>query len=467
MVFNFDTTIHELLRQKRISPRTYHSLASASLETIGGIVDSINDPSDLLKIPGFGPKCLYEFKPILEEAIRDNNIMTPEDKDGELKMLGSTTVKNVSIAYAKFIEGESKIKDYLKEKFSHPYDLHSLMMGEMEDILNVAEGFSREENIMIRELYLQYLEQVIHKLGKTKCSGNNVFSEYTKKYHELNTKVDYFSCEQMAKYFLSPAARKYLKSLYPFLVEKHLNLRCKRLVNDFLPEFEDLLKYADKPYESYLDINRVGPMFRTLEELYQFNRSIFTPSFRRIAALNDNELEVEFIKIDYPFLTSKQMQFISEFIQTYNHRPLFFILLHYLRHSKAKSDYIYSLVNGIIDGKRRTLEEVGEMVGLTKSRIQQIMSKKIDAQSSSVANDADWSFYKDLLKQKIISENSKEYIHLKESEGLPDDFRLFGKLLKLVGKFNFYKLKDTIFLMHNDAHMNIGECLVWLNLSIY
>lgn len=466
MVFNFDTTIHELLRQKRISPRTYHSFVNARLETIGSIIDSIKEPADLLKIPGFGPKCLYEFKPILENAIRENKIITPEDKDKELDLLGEKTNAIINDAYRKFIDGDSKIKDFLRKQFPHPYDLHSLMMGEIDEILNVAEGFTQDENIEIRKLYLQYLEEVIQKLGKTKCSGNNTFSEYTRKEHALNKNLSSFSCEQIAKYYLSPIARRYLEKLYPFLVEKHLSLRCKRIVYDFLPEFEDLLKYADKPYESYLDIYKGGSMVRTLQDLYEFNRSIFTPSFRRIAALNDDEIESEFIKIDYPFLTSEQRQFVSEFIQTYKHRPLFFILLHYLRHSKAKSDYIYSLLNGIIDGKHRTLEEVGEMVHLTKTRIRQILSKKIDAQNSGVANDADWRFYKDLLEQKIISEDSKGYNRLKEAECLPNDFRLFGKLLKLVGKFKFYKLKDTLFLMHDDAHMNIGECLVWLNLSI-
>lgn len=465
MNFKLDTiTIKQLHKKGQISTRTYNCLHRAKLETVGRILNTIEKPEDLMQLPNFGPKALFEIKPILKEARLFHKIDIPENKTELFSLLGEKLGGLITEAYNNFIGGNSKIKTFLKEKYPHPYDLHCVMIDEDVDLLNIEDGYSKDENIEIRYAYLLFLEQVTNILKKGKWSGSRIYSAYNNKYNFLLKKKDYFSCEQITKHFLSPFGKEFLERTYQIQIEKKLNSRCKNFTKIYLPHFEDLIKYADEPFEAYKNIYKCGNMFKTLRELYNFNRSVLLPVFQRISVLSEDEIKLETLKLDYPFLTYGEQIFVFDYIKKCNHAPLFFILLHYLRQSKKKSDVVYSLINGIIDGRHRTANEVAEIMNLTRERIRQISSTKIDVQNSSLINNEEWNSYKELLDLPYVNEDSDDYIILKNLERLPDDFDVFASLLKLVGDFKQDKVKGQTILINNKADLNLQDILNLINL---
>lgn len=459
MLVNFNTTITTLYEQGLISVRTYNCLHSACLETIGSIMNRIDKPIDLMRLRRFGRKSLLEIEPILNKVSHINEAEMPDDKVCLLSLLGEILAVIISEAYNSFVDGESRVKSYLKKAYPHPYDLHNLITGELPKMTVVVEGFSREENIEIRYAYKQFIEEVLRKMEGAKITGDKTYAKYQSKAFELSQKLDYFSNEDIAKNFMSPLKKQYLEKIYHNLIEKRISVKSKNIIEKYLPHFEDLIKYADEPFESYLNINKRRFMVKTLQELHQFNQSIFVPEFKKTIMQTDDEIELEIIKLNFPFLTSLQQKFVFNFIRTNNHLPLFFLLLHYLRQSKIKSDYIYCLFNGILDGRRLTINEVAKITNLTGARIRQILSKGIDAQQSSLKNYAR-TFYKELIELPVVYETTEEYIKLKEMESLPNDFGVFVSLLQLIGHFKLLEVKGHFILLNGIyADLKLEACL--------
>ena len=459
MEFNLDTTIKELHEHSIISVRTFNCLNTAGYETLGIILDNIETPIDLLKLPKFGRKSYTEVDAILNQMIREHRAVVPEQKEAKFAALGETIIGIITDAYNEVVAGDTEVKAYLQAAYPHPYDMHFLVMGEVDNMLTVVEDYSREENLEIRHSYKQFMEGVLQEMENSQEALNSIYKEYKRKSIDLSLRMESFTYEQIVKYFLSPIANDFLEKIYQEQRATALSVRSNNFSDRFLPHFVDLIKYADEPLASYRNICPGQSMMKTLTELFQFNQR-FKREFDRIAILSDDDIQTEFLKRDYPFLMYRQRQFVFDFIKEHNHAPLFFLMYHYLRLSESKSDRIYCLANGIFDGKRRTLNEVAEVMNLSRERVRQILYQTIEVQESALANNDGWDYYNELFDLPFIYEKTKEFARLKEVEHLSVDFEVFASLVSLKADFKAEDVEGhTILINNNYRDLKLTDCL--------
>ena len=509
--FNLDTTIKQLYEWGRISVRTYNSLHAAGLETLGEVLDSIETPMDLLGLRNFGRKAYTEIESILNGLLRSHAALSTQTKEDRFAALGEKIVGIIADAYTTVTQGGTAVKAYLQAAYSQPSDMHELVMGDVEQMLTVVEEYTREENLEIRHSFKQFIEMVVGKMEYAQEAENDIYAEYKRKSMDLAVKMEDFTYEQVARYFLSPIASDYLEKIYQEKKEAMLSVRSKNFVNRFVPHFSDLIKYADEPLTNYRNICPGQNMMKTLRELFQFNQK-FRQDFDRISRLNDDEIQTEFLKRDYPFLTSCQRLFVFEFTKANGHAPLFFLLLQFLRLSENRSNKIYCLFNGIFDGQKRTLNEIADAMSLSKERIRQIIDKKrvrgrtekgrveaqemlnaiadamslskerirqiidkksvrgrtekgrvssgVEAQEIPLLNHADWDCYDDLFNLPFIYERTDEYVNMKETEHLYVDFGVFASLVELVADFRTEEIEGRTILVNNKyKDLNLTYCL--------
>lgn len=459
MEFNLDTTIKDLYDWGQISVRTANSLHYAGIETLGEVLNSIETPMDLLNIRNFGRKSYTEMEPILNKMIRSHAEATPQTKEERFAALGEHLVKIITEAYTAVTVGESEVKSYLQAAYPQPSDFHFLVMGDVDNMLAVVEDYSRDENLAIRHSYKQFIAIALAGMENAQQAENDVYAEYKRKSMDLAMRMEDFSYEQVAMYFLSPIAKNYLGKSYQEQVESSLSVRSKNFAAKFLPHFSDLIKYAEEPLASYRNICPGQSMMKTLTEIFQFNQK-FRREFDRVSKLTDDEIQTEFLKRDYPYLISRQRQFVFDFIKENNHAPLFFLMLQYLRLSENKSNKIYCLYHGIFDGKKRTLNEIADAMGLTRERCRQIVSGTIEAQESEIATNDGWEYYQELFGLPFVYERTEEYIRLRESEHLFENFEIFAALVSLKGYFMVEDVEGHTVLVNKHVEgFNFSDCL--------
>lgn len=459
MEFNLDTTIKELLEHNIISVRTFNCLNTAGYETLGIILDNIETPVDLLKLPKFGRKSYTEVDTILNQMIREHKAVVPGQKEARFAALGEKVIGIITDAYKEVTAGDTEVKAYLQAAYPQPCDMHELVMGEIDNMLVVVEEYTLNENLEIRHSYKKYIELVLGKMEYAQEAENAIYVEYKRKSLNLAIKMEIFSYEQISKYFLSPITRDYLEKTYQEQLESSLSVRSKNFAARFLPHFSDLIKYAEEPLASYRSICPGQSMMKTLTEIFQFNQR-FRREFDRVSKLSDDEIQTEFLKHDYPYLVSRQRQFVFDFIKENNHAPLFFLMLQYLRLSENRSNKIYCLLHGIFDGKKRTYYEIADAMNLSRERVRQIVYGTIEVQESALANNDGWDYYNELFDLPFIYERTEGYVRLKEVEHLPADFEVFASLVKLKADFKAEDVEGHTILMNNKySDLKLIDCL--------
>lgn len=457
--FNLDTSIKELYEWGRISVRTYNSLHAAGLETLKEVFDSIETPMDLLSLRNFGRKAYFEIEPILNGTKRSYAAQAPQTKEDRFAALGEAIVGIITEGYVAVTEGDTAVKAYLQAAYPQPYDMHELVMGDVEDMLAIAGEHTREENLEIRHSFKRFIEMVVGKMEYAQETENEIYPEYKRKSMSLAVRMEEFSYEQTAKYFLSPIARDYLEKTYQEQVEQSLSIRSRNFVAKFLPHFSDLIRYADEPLANYRNICPGQSMKKTLTEIFQFNQKL-KREFDRVSKLTDDEIKTEYLKRDYPYLTSRQRQFVFNFIKENGHAPLMFLMLQYLRLSENRSNKIYCLYYGIFDGRQRTLNEIADSMDLSRERIRQIVSRTIEVQETALANNEGWSFYEELFELPFIYEKTDAYLRLKAAERLPDDFNVFASLVRLVADFEIEEIKGhSVLTNKHNNNLKLNDCL--------
>ncbi len=459
MVFTLETTIKDLFEQKFISVRTYNSLHYARMETLGTILDNIETPTDLLSLRNLGRKSLAELIPILEKTSREQTVGVPVTEEEKLASLGKELYKIITDAYTAVTKGDSEMIAYIKKTYPNPLALHDLVMGELDDMLKIIKNYSLDENRIIRQTFKRFVELVLIRMWYAHQTENRFYFEYKRRNKDLAMTIDDFSQEQITRDFLSPKAKEYLEKIYKEQLEGKLSVRTYNFAAKHVPHFSDLIIYADKPLAAYRNLCPGQNMTKTLFELREFNQE-FKKVFDKVSMLSDDELQMEYLKLNYPYLVSRQRVFVSDFIEGHKHAPMFFLLLQYLRLSENKTDKIYCLRHGIFDGEQRTLNEVADVMNLSRERIRQIANGIIDVQESTLAKSGDWKYYKNLFSLPLIYEKTDEFVRLNEVERLSVDFNVFASLVKLMANFKEMNVGEHTFLMDNSRNgIAFSECL--------
>lgn len=430
------TTIQELFDSKQISARTYNCLRYAGMVVLEDVLNYAESPEELLKLKNFGKKSYTEIVPLLREVNPENAPQKPETPEEAFALVGDTIGTMLKRAYEAIFTEENDITIFFKACYPSVKELHSMMMGNENNLLEIHGEFTMAENVEIRRMYAHYLEDAMNMMLDGQRADNDTYSEYKSTLTELQPRLEEFSYQDKAKYFITAGVREYLQSVYVQMREKQLSVRAKNFVEHVAPKFEDLAQYFDSPLLDYRKLCPGQSMMKTLTEVFNFNK-LLKEQFDRYWQMSDDEAQSALLKRDYPYLSSAERRFVIEHGREYGVHPMFFLLYNYMRISEVRNNKIFSLLYGIFDGKERTLNELAEVMGLTRERIRQITSKKLEVHDTGLIMTDAWKSYDELLSLPFVTAESTEYQLLKEREHLNYDFRVFSRLMQLLGERYF------------------------------
>ena len=435
MQLNLDTTINALYKNGLISVRTINCLRYAGMNTMEDVLNYAEDPEELLKLKNFGRKSYTEIEPLIRNVRQEHGVPSPQTANEMFEMVGETIGQMLREAYDSLFGEETEMTRYFKSVFPSVVELHSLLVTDDETLTKVREGFSMQENVEYRRVIVTYLDNAINRMVDGKRADNDTYATYKERHAELARKVEVFSYPEKVEYFMSAGAREFFKTHYDKMREK-LSVRARNFLDHFAPNFQDLVPYFEAPLTDYKNLCPGQNMKHTLTEIFNFNQELKT-EFDRYWQMSSDEVLLAMLNHSYPFLSSLERKFVCEHAKVYGVHPLFYLLYNYMRLSDVKNNKVFSLLYGIFDGQERTLNELAEAMSLTRERIRQIVSKKLEVHDNDLIKNDGWKSYDDLLTLPFITEETNEYQHLKEREHLRFDFRVFARLMQLLGDRDF------------------------------
>ena len=431
-----DTTIQELFESKQISVRTYNCLSYAGMVTLEDVLNYAETPEELMKLKNFGRKSYTEIEPLLREVQPGNAPQKQKTPEEVFALVGDTIGEMLDGAYEALFVEDNDVTRFFKACYPSVKELHSMVMGNENNLLEIHGEFTMAENVEIRRMYARYLENAMNRMLNGQRADNDTYSEYKSTLTELQPRLEDFSYQDKAEYFITAGVREYLQSVYVQMRERQLSVRAKNFVKHAAPRFEDLTLYFDSALLDYRKLCPGQSMKKTLTEVFNFNK-LLKEQFDRYWQMSDEEVQSALLKRDYPYLSSVERRFVMEHGREYGVHPMFFLLYNYMRISEVRNNKIFSLMYGIFDGKERTLNELAEVMGLTRERIRQITSKKLEVHDTELIMTDAWKSYDELLSMPFVTAESVEYKQLKEREHLNFDFRVFARLMQLLGERDF------------------------------
>lgn len=426
-----DTTIKSLLEKEVISTRTYNCLTSAGYNTINDIMLSINSPEELLKLPKFGKKSFFEMSSVFYRVINNPAPTTAEDSTDEVSKLHNSIDRIIETSYQETLEKYKNYSNNISSRFSSGNILHRAIVQDFNIVLRIDSSLDLEHNIELRQAFLYFISNVIAKLDENALSNSTLYPIYKNIETEVRVSINSFSRFEKAHYFMPFDLHKYINDLYNRMCESNLSVRARNFQTQYLPTFEEIIKYFDEPEQKYNSICPGKIMKKTLSEIFIFNQK-FKRLYLSIEDKTQDELEDLKIKHIYPFLISTQRAFVRSFMSAYGHVPLFYIINEYFRISDERADKIFSLRYGLFDNHRRTLEEIAKAYGLTRERIRQISASKKIFKKVISSYSSEISAYSGFFSLPFICETSFEYIEIKNKEKLSFDFNTFAAFLDIL-----------------------------------
>ena len=436
MQIYLNTTIQELFDGRHISARTYNCLRYAGMLTLEDVLNYAESPVELMKLKNFGRKSYTEIEPLFKKVQLEKEHQDSETASEVFTLVDNTIREIQREAYDSLFTEDNGINKFFKECYPSVEELHSVVMEKENHLMEIHGEFTMAENIEIRKMYVRYLEDAINRMQDCQCADNNTYSEYRSKLTELQHGLEYFSYRDKAEFFISPYVRDFLQRTYVQMREKHLSVRANNFVEHVAPRFEDLAQYFDSTLLDYRKLRPYQSLTKTLTEVFNFNKQLKN-LFDRYWQMSDVEVKFALLKQDYPYLSSVERRFVWYHGREYGVYPMFFLLYNYMRISDVRNNKIFSLQYGIFDGKERTLNELAEVMGLTRERIRQITSNKLEVHDTKLILTDAWKKYNDLLSLSFVTDKTIEYQQLRNREHLNFDFRVFARLMLLLGKRDF------------------------------
>lgn len=469
MQIYLDITIQELFDSGHISTRTYNCLRNAGMATLADVRNYAESPAELMKLKNFGKKSYTEIELLYREVQTEKGSQNPLTPEETFALVGEIIGEILLESYNSLFIEENNVTTFFKACFPSVEELHSKVMSNEKNLLEIHDGFSMAENIEIRKMFTSYLNESISKMLEGQYTNNDTYTEYKAALTNLLSQLEEFSYKDKAEHFILPSVREFLQNIYVQMCKTQLSVRARNFAEHFAPNFEDLVPLFDATLQDYKNLCPGQNMRKTLTEIFHFNKQL-KDKFDSYWQMSEDEVQTAMLRRDYPFLNSMERRFVMEHSRRYGMNPLLFLLYNYMRISEVRNNKIFSLLYGIFDGKERTLNEMVEVMGLSRERIRQIVSKKLEVHETELIMTDGWKNYDRLLSLPYITEETSEYLLLKEREHLYFEFRVFARLMQLVGDRDFevvvknYERESGIFRFTNQYEIEIiGNIAVVIN----
>lgn len=444
-----NTTIKELAKLGILSVRTINVLQASIFDTIGEVADFLKqEPEGLLKLRNFGFKSQAEIMELM--STYDLAQVESNPKQNISFALPPILESFISDLYQSVIEENNPVTNYFGTLYPNYKSFWDAIMDNNNNFLLIHKDLGKDGTIELRNIYISLLTRiesiVVHIPVQ---NGERIESRIHAKKQLLLQNRNRFTPKDTVENFFTPYQYTFLEEKYKELCDKMLSTRAKTLQATNLPTLKSILPFVGVSRASFSDVcpNRI--MRKSLDELYDLSIELEKIIFAVLPKTND-DLWVDFLELDFPFLSAKAIEQVEIYHIENNAIPLFFIAYNYLTTSSRREDKIFCMLNGLYDGKCLTLAEAGKHLKLSGERVRQIFCTKKDFQFSKLDNHTGWSIYRGLFSAAYITELSPKYRMIKEDEHLPLGFSAFAKLVPLVANFEVFQMEGKTILCNKS-----------------
>jgi hypothetical protein len=393
-------------------------------------------PEKLMNLRNLGKKSFFEIESLLRDLDLEKNSQGTNMRRNITDLVGNVIGEVLKEAYDSLFVEENNTATSFRLCYPSVEELHCAVVKKGTNMQKIYPDLSLTENIEIRKMFASYLDCAIRGMHDRQCMDNSICAKYEEFLSAYLPQIKEISYKDKADFFITPSAREYLQTVYVRMCKMNLSVRAQKFIDNVAPNFETLVPLFEKDLKYYRVLCPSQNMSRTLKEILELNKT-FKIQFDCCWMMTDEEAKMAQLRDSYPFLTSIERKFVMEYRYKNGSDPLFFLLYKYMRISEDRGNKIFSLLYGIFDGKEHSLTELSEAMKITRERVRQIASRKLEVHDTKIIVNDGWKKYKCLFSLPYITAESKEYILIKEHEHLSFDFRIFSRLMQLLGCVKF------------------------------
>ena len=242
--------------------------------------------------------------------------------------------------------------------------------------------------------------------------------------------------------------QKYISDEKAILIENTFQLllsrtsvQCQNAFSNNIIDYRSLLSYEGKESE-FRNIRLVGR--RCAEEMARLLAN-FKPKYEKILKDGDENAKAGNLQSQFPYLSEKDMKFISRFEYVHHHLPMFYILSRYFENTNNRKAQIFASYCGLAKDSVFSLDALSEKYNLTRERVRQILGNK------DLGSDEN---YKKLIEQKLwqpydldfvnyLSDNNATFNSLTEDEQVGISFFSYCNILSLFKQIKILNVSET------------------------
>ena len=465
-MYNAYTTIEELHLGKVVSARTLHALTAQRINTIGQLAEAYPDPERMLRLKNFGRKCLCEIKKVMEETSLWKDGARRSDMQGDVgrQVVDIATGERMSEEvkaridqaladeYEALTAGGDELSVHIRTVFPAADELHHAVCavdGRLLDAYNGADKRNNRELTMeLRRRYRHFIENMMMRLEWQGMQTPMTYGAYASALKMMIAGMKPFSMRDVFECCLTDMQQTYVREVYARRVAQ-LCVRSRNFLRKNFPQLEDMAQYAGADISVFQRLVSHASMTKTLADMQRLGMQL-KDDITRIQRMTGDDIVRIRIDERHAFLDDRQKQTVFRYICDYGFEPRFFLLYHYMRTSAERSNRIYSLSFGLVDGVRHSGQEVADMpdVKLSRERVRQICEEKnsLEVVNTPYVSGRDLTRYEALTRLPFICENTPEYEEIRRRESLDIGFGSFARLVTLMFDYDAHEIEDHTLL---------------------
>ena len=203
-----------------------------------------------------------------------------------------------------------------------------------------------------------------------------------------------------------------LQDVFSRMVEALTDVRARNLILKYITDYQQAEVYLNNPslIERWHGAGRrsVDVILRFLFDFYQ--------EYKTIASKTNEEVAIQLVSIEYPFLEEDEQRFVGSFLKSEGRYPVFFLATRYFQHTSERNAQIFARANGVMCSHLH-YDALADEFGITRERVRQL--SLIDLTS---ANDAGmlWDGYRwqslGFLQKPVLTADNIQWKELAEKE---------------------------------------------------
>ena len=422
MIVSADTTVQELLASKLISVRTSNVCLSNKILKVSDIQKYKELNSSFMNLRNCGRKTNQELMEILSAITVDE---TPKSTfDSVSPVVRQVVVDEFELFIGNPNESTEVIADF-KLLFPSPSSFFNKISDPLFSFQDDLFGRLKKapNKYFVRVRILNLISEISRQLSRRLSPDDNLVNSLVSMEFELRQTLNLDYLQDYYKFAISEAKKKYLIAEYENLAQK-LGGRSLNFRRQNFPHFYDLVPYLENDLSSF-----VSKYSNKRKSAYDFFVRILTP-FRKILQLvvaSQVKDEIFCIIVRFPWLNSEEIEFVSEFQDSYGHYPIFFLLSTLSKNNPSRDLDIFLLKYGLgVEKIALNLNEIATKYNLSRERVRQIISKFSLKKALKLKKEDALGYIDDEI---LFLESNSNYQSITEREKVSVSFELFGKVI--------------------------------------